>query len=239
MAYTERFDKRAFDETRPMEAKAGIIKRATGSGWFKIGNTEAIAVVHGPREMYPKFMQNPEKGVLRCHYSMMPFSSAGDRIRPGPSRRSKEISMVTAKALLPVLDLSSFANAVIDVFIELPQTDAGTRCAGICAASIALADAGIPMKDLVCSISAGKVEDQMILDLNYEEDSHENGVDIPMAMLHSTKEITLLQMDGEISRDELAHATEIVKKACDKIYEVQKAALKARFQTEGTDAKSE
>jgi exosome complex component RRP41 len=230
MAYTERFDGRAFDEVRPMEAKAGVIKRAAGSGWFKIGNTEAYAAVYGPREMYPKFMQNPEKGVLRCFYGMMPFSSAGDRVRPGPSRRSKEISLVMQKALLPVIDLSEFANAVVDVFVELPQTDAGTRCAGICAASIALADAGIPMKDLVCAISAGKVEDQMIVDLAYNEDSHENGVDIPIAMLHNSGQISLLQMDGEISVEELKKAFEMVKGACDKIYEVQKNALKQKFE---------
>ena len=230
MAYTERVDGRKPDELRPIEAKAGIIKRADGSGWFKIGKTEAYAAVYGPREMYPRFMQNPEKGVLRCHYTMMPFSSAGERVRPGPSRRSKEIALVTEKALLPVINLNDFPNAVVDVFIELPQTDAGTRCAGICAASIALADAGIPMTDLVCAVSAGRVEDMILLDLNYEEDSHENGVDTPMAMLHNTKQISLLQMDGEISLEQLKQATELAKKACDEIYEVQKAALKKKFE---------
>ncbi|MBW2971613.1 exosome complex exonuclease Rrp41 [Candidatus Woesearchaeota archaeon] len=229
MAYDKRTDGRDWTEIRPMEAKAGVIKRAHGSGWFKIGNTEAYAAVYGPREMFPRFMQNPEKGVLRVHYNMMPFSSAGERIRPGPSRRSKEISHVAQKALLPVVDLNEFSNAVVDVFIELPQTDAGTRCAGICAAAIALADAGVPMKDMVCAISAGKVEDKMLVDLNYEEDSHEHGVDIPMAMLHNTKQISLLQMDGEIKLDELKKAVELVKGACEKIFDIQKQALKDKF----------
>ena len=86
---------------------------------FKFGNTWAYAAVYGPRELFPRFMQNPDKGLLRCHYNMMPFSSFSDRVRPGGSRRSKEISMVTQKALLPVLDLSNYPNAVVDVFIEL------------------------------------------------------------------------------------------------------------------------
>jgi len=231
MAYDKRTDGRDWGEVRPMEAKAGIIKRAHGSGWFKIGNTEAFAAVYGPREMFPRFQQNPEKGVLRVHYNMMPFSSAGDRIRPGPSRRSKEISHVAQKALLPVMDLSEFANSVVDVFIELPQTDAGTRCAGICAASIALADAGIPMKDMVCAISAGKVEDKMLVDLNYDEDSHEIGVDIPIAMMHNSKQITLMQMDGVISKEHVKEAVGYVNKACDQIYDVMKAALKDKFKT--------
>ena len=229
----KRFDGRKEDETRPMEAKAGIIKRADGSALFKIGNTVAYASVFGPRNLYPKFLQNPREGIIRVNYSMMPFSSAGERVRPGPSRRSKEISMVLEKALLPVLNLEEFPNAVVDIFISLPQTDAGTRCAGLCAASIALADAGVPMKDMVAAISAGKVNEQIILDLNYEEDSDEHGCDIPIAFVQRTGEIALLQMDGEITKDELLKAIALARKGTDKIFEVQKNELKKRYQTFG------
>ena len=228
MGYSRK-DGRKLDEMRPMSAKAGVIKRAQGSALFKIGNTEALAAVYGPRDLYPRFMQDPEKGRLRCHYNMMPFSGSGDRVRPGTNRRSKEISFIMEKALRPVVDLSACPNAVVDVFIELPQTDAGTRCAAICAASMALADAGIPMKDLVSAVSAGRVEDAVVLDLDYDEDSHEDGVDIPLAMVHHTKEVSLLQMDGIISKEDFIKAIKLAKKACDEIYDVQKAALKAKF----------
>ena len=90
MAYTRK-DGRKLDEMRPVSAKAGVIPRAQGSAFFKIGNTEAYAAVYGPRELYPKFKQDPQKGLLRCHYNMMPFSGSGDRVRPGGGRRSKEI----------------------------------------------------------------------------------------------------------------------------------------------------
>ena len=235
MTYDKRFDGRGFEEVRPIEAKAGVIKRAVGSGWFKIGNTEAYAAVYGPRDVFPRFLKDPEKGFLRVNYNMMPFSSAGDRIRPGPSRRSKEISAVAERALRPVVDLSEFPNSVVDIFIELPQTDAGTRCAGICAAAIALADAGIPMKDMVCAMAVGRVEDKIVVDLNYEEDSHEDGVDIPIAMLHNSKEISLLQMDGIMPFDLLKKAIEKAKPVCDKIFEVQKQALKDKFRLNGNE----
>src|SRR3989338_3777848 len=140
MTFTSRPDGRQFDEMRPIEAKAGIIPRADGSAMFKIGNTVALAAVYGPRDLHPKFLQNPQTGILRCHYNMMPFSGHGERVRPGGGRRARELSMVIEKSLLPVLDLSEYPNAVVDVFIELPQTDAGTRCAGITAAAMALAD---------------------------------------------------------------------------------------------------
>jgi len=234
MTYKKRFDGRKFDELRPMEAKAGVISNANGSAYFKIGNTVAYAAVYGPREMFPRFLQNPKKGVLRCYYNMMPFSGSGERIRPGGSRRSQEISMVMVNSLEPVVDLSAFPNAVVDVFIELPQTDAGTRCAAISAASIALADAGIPMKDMVSSVAMGCVDGSVVADLNYNEEAYEDGPvsDIPIAMIHNTKEISLLQMDGEISKDKLMQAIEMANVATEKVYQLQIKALKEKFSQE-------
>ncbi len=231
MAYTKRKDNRKFDETRQIEAKVGVIKRADGSAYFRIGNTIAYAAVYGPRNLFPRFLQNPTRGILRCNYNMMPFSSRGERVRPGGSRRSKEISMVTEKALLPVLDLEEYPNSVVDVFIELIQTEAGSRCAGICAASMALADAGLKMKDLVAAVSVGRVDDKLLVDLDYSEESYDDGpvADIPVAMMPTSGKISLLQMDGPVSKEELMKLLEMAKKTCKHIYEIQKDALKKRY----------
>lgn len=231
MSYEQRIDNRGFEELRPIEAKAGVIKRADGSAMFKIGKTVAYAAVYGPRDLYPKFLQDPAKGVLRCNYNMMPFSGAGERVRPGQNRRAREISLVTEKALLPVVNLEEFPNAVVDVFIEFPSTDAGSRCAGICAASIALADAGIPMRDLVAAVSVGKVDDKLVVDLDYPEEAYTDGevADVPVAMIPSTGEISLLQMDGVITKEEIRKCLDLVKNACQKITEIQRAALKEKF----------
>lgn len=228
-AYNKRFDGRKFDELRSIELKVGVVPRANGSAMFKIGNTIAIAAAYGPKELYPAFLQDPTKGILRCEYNMTAFSGSGDRVRPGGNRRSKEISLVTEKALLPLLDLSDYSGAVVDVFIELIQTDAGTRCAGITAASLALADAGIPMKDLVTSVSVGKVEDKLLVDLTYEEDSYPHGVDMPIAMSTRTGQITLLQMDGKLTKEEAKELLEMATKACKEIKERQVSALKEKF----------
>src|SRR3989344_7617054 len=107
MKQVKRKDNRKNDELRKIEAKVGIIKRADGSAMFKIGDTIAIASVYGPRQLFPAFQQNSEKGILRCIYDLMSFS-VSERKKPGPSRRSTEISMVTENALLPVLDLTKF-----------------------------------------------------------------------------------------------------------------------------------
>ena len=227
--YSKRIDGRGFDELRKMEAKIGVVESADGSAMFKIGDTIAIAAVRGPRDLHPKFMQNPKRGTLRCNYNMMSFS-VDERIRPGPSRRSREISLVTENALMPAVNLSDFPNAVVDVFVEIVQADAGTRCAGICAASLALADAGIPMRDMVCAVSVGKVGDKILVDLNKHEEDYEEGCsDMPVAMLPGRDEISLLQLDGKMKKEEIAEALELAKKSCEKILEVQRNALMEKY----------
>jgi len=230
-AYTKRLDGRKPTQIRETEAKVGIISRADGSAMFRTGNTIALAAVYGPRALHPSHLRNPEKGILRCNYNMLAFSTSSDRVRPGPSRRSKEIALVTQKSLLPVLDLSEYPNTVIDVFVELIQTDAGTRCAGINAAALALADAGLPMKDLVSSISIGKVGDKLVVDLTKEEEDFEGGTttDIPVSFITRTGKITLLQLDGNVKKEELKKALELARESCEEIHKIQVKALKEKY----------
>lgn len=232
MGYNKRFSKRKFDEMREIEAKVGVVKRADGSAMFRIGSTIAIAAVYGPRELYPKFLQSPERGILRCNYDMASFS-VPERKRPGPNRRSTEISLVTEKALLPLLNLDEFPNSVIDVFIEIIQANAGTRCAGITAASMALAHAGIPMYDLVSAVSVGKVGEKILIDLDKEEEDYKEGsTDIPVAMAVRSKKVTLLQLDGNVNKKELQEALKLAEIGCNKIHKIQEKALKDAYKEE-------
>ncbi len=226
--YTKRADGRAFDELRPIKAAVGIVPSADGSAMFETGGTRAIAVVRGPRTLHPQHMQNPETGILRVNYGMMPFS-VWERIRPGPSRRSEEISKVSEWALASVVDLSGFPNTVVDVFIQIPQADAGTRVAGLNAAAMALAHAGIPMKEMISAISVGKIDKTLVVDVNKEEEDFHDGegsTDIPLAMTSRKKELALLQLDGKISVEELKQVIEMGKKACEQILEIQTKTLK-------------
>lgn len=227
-----RNDGRTPDQMRSMKAEVGVIPNADGSAMFQMGNTIAYAAVYGPRELYPRFLQNPKKGILRCQYNMMPFSGHGDRVRPGGSRRSKEISVVTADALSPVLDLSDYPNSVVDVFIELTQTDAGTRCAGITAAAMALADAGFKMKDLVASMSMGALDGEILADVNGQEDCVLGATDVPIALIPNMDKISLLQLDGPMSREMLKELLETGKKKCLEIYKVQQKALKKKYKVD-------
>ena len=226
--YTKRIDGRKFDEIREIEAKVGIIPSADGSAMFRTGKTIAIAAVRGPRVLHPQHMQNPQTGILRVNNGMMPFS-VSDRIRPGPSRRGQEVSKVIEWALSECVDLKEFKSTVVDLFIQIPQADAGTRVAGINAAAMALAHAGVPMKEMACAISVGKLDKTLVVDLSKEEEDYKEGegsTDIPVCILSRSKKISLLQLDGKISTEELKQAIEMARKACEEIHKIQIKTLK-------------
>lgn len=222
-----RIDGRTAEQSRPVKIEAGVLKNADGSAYVEIGKNKVLAAVYGPRECHPRHMQNPTKAIVQCKYNMEAYS-VDDRKRPGNDRRSIEISKITAEALENVILTGLYPRASIDVYIEILQANAGTRCAGLTAAAVALADAGIPMKDIVASIAAGKADGHVLLDLNKEEDNF-GEADVPMAIVPSTGEIVLLQMDGNMTRKEFDRAIELGVEGCKDIYKLQKDALKRRY----------
>jgi exosome complex component RRP41 len=231
-----RIDGRKVDELRPIKIEAGVLKSADGSAYVEIGKNKVLAAVYGPRECHPRHMQNPAKAIVQAKYNMIAFS-VGDRKRPGPDRRSVEISKIISEALEYVVFTESFPRTSVDVYIEVLQANAGTRCAGLTAASVALADAGIPMKDLVPSIAVGMVNDQVVLDLNKEEDNY-GQADVPIAMIPRTGEVLLLQMDGHLTVAEYNQAMDYAVPALEQIYQLQKDALRRRYASTETAEES-
>ena len=230
-----RLDGRRPDEMRPLKIEAGVLKRADGSAYVEWGLNKVMAAVYGPRECHPRHMQNPERALVQCHYNMASFS-VDDRKRPGPDRRSHEISKIISEALTHVVFTEYFPRTSIDVYIEVLQANAGTRCAGLTAASVALADAGVPMRDIVASCAAGKVADTVVLDLGKEEDNF-GQADIPVGYVPRTGEIVLLQMDGHLTQEEFDKGLHMAVEACKKISDLQRDALKRRYsaRTQDTD----
>ena len=158
---------------------------------------------------------------------MAPFSTT-ERKSPGPDRRSIELSKVIRVALEPAIFLEDFPKATIDIFIEVLQADGSTRVTGINAASLALACAGVPMKDLVSACSVGKINNTLVVDLCGKEDNFSEA-DINFAILPSRNEITLLQMDGLLTKDEILKLIRLAKEKCEKIYEIQKKVLREKY----------
>ena len=226
----KRLDGRKLDQFRPISIDVGLIEQAVGSATFSFGKTQAIAGVYGPREVHPRHMKKPDISILRCKYAMAPFSTK-ERIRPGYSRRSIEISKIITEALSQVMFFEDYPKTAIDVFIEVLQADASTRCAGLNAASMALADAGVPMKDLVACCSVGKIDGKVVLDIDGKEDNF-GEVDLPIATVNGSDNIVLLQMDGIISRKEFSEALKLGVESCRHLHEQMRKAIIDRYKTD-------
>jgi len=222
-----RTDGRKIDELRPIKIEAGIIKNADGSAYIEFGKNKIMVAVYGPKEVHPKHMALSDRGILRCRYHMSPYS-VDERKNPAPSRREIEISKIAKEALEPALILEDYPRTAIDVYIEILQSDGGSRCAGIAAASVALGDAGINMRDLVSACAAGKISDTIVLDINDAEDK-EGQADMPIAYLPNLKQVTLMQVDGVLSKEEYKKCLDTAIQGCMKVYELQKEALRKKY----------
>ncbi|MFB6145917.1 MAG: exosome complex exonuclease Rrp41 [Candidatus Nanohaloarchaea archaeon] len=225
----KRLDGREKDELRETNMEVGVLDEADGSAMVETGNTRVIASVFGPQELHPKHLQESDRAVIKMRYNMAPFS-VDDRMRPGPNRRAKEIGLVARRALEPAIELENFPKAGIDISMEVVESDGGTRVTGINAAALALADAGIPMKGLVSATAAGVVNDEVVLDVNGLEDKKGNA-DIPIAVINGGDEITLLQMDGDISQETLDQCLTVAKKGCKDLYQQQRKALLEKYES--------
>jgi exosome complex component RRP41 len=222
-----RLDGRKPDEMRQVKLEVGVVPNADGSAYIEQGKNRIVAGVYGPREVHPKHMALQDRTVLKCRYHMAPFS-VQERKSPAPSRREVELSKVIRDSLEPAIFMEYYPRTMIDVFIEVLQADGGTRCASITAAALALADAGIPMRDLVVACAAGKADDTIVLDLMDEEDKL-GKADVPVAIMPNLNAITLLQMDGKLTHEEFESAVNLAIEGCKKVYDVQKEALKAKY----------
>ncbi len=222
-----RLDGRKLDELRSVKLEVGVISNADGSAYVEHGKNKILVGVYGPREVHPKHLALSDRTVLKCRYHMAPFS-VQERKSPAPSRREIELSKVIRESLEPAIFMEYYPRTMIDVFIEVLQADGGTRCASITAAALALADSGIPMRDLVVACAAGKVEDKVVLDLMDTEDKL-GSADVPVALMPNLNAVTLLQMDGLLSTDEFESAVNMALKGCMQIYALQKEALRTKY----------
>ncbi|GFS38750.1 3'-5'-exoribonuclease family protein [Actinidia rufa] len=221
-----RLDGRRPMEMRQIRAEIGAVSRADGSAVFEMGNTKVIAAVYGPREVQNRSQQINDQALVRCEYSMANFST-GDRMRkPKGDSPARCPMFLEASTTIPTIlgregdfkainrDISGHSPDHGSMHIDAPNASfSGTRSACINAATLALADAGIPMRDLVTSCSAGYLNSTALLDLNYVEDSA-GGPDVTVGILPKSDKVTLLQMDAKLPMDTFENVMQLAIEGC-------------------------
>lgn len=232
----KRLDGRDINQLRPTKLKVGVLPQADGSAYIEMGNNKIIVAAYGPREMHPKHLSLPDRLRVRAEYRLATFS-VNERKSPAPKRREIELSKMIQEALEPSIFVEKFPRSSIDLYILVLDADGGTRAASITAASLALADAGIPLKGLVSAVAAGKVGDRIVLDLSDEEDKYGQG-DLPVAIINQNKEITLLQADGQFTVDEVKQGIEVAMDGCNQLYQMQREVLLQNYKEISEQLKS-
>jgi len=220
-----------------------FLKYPAGSVLIETGNTKVICAV-AIEETVPPFIKSTEQGWLTAEYSMMPGSSkprARREVNKGKvSGRTAEIQRLIGRSLRAVVDLKKIPGYTIKIDCDVMQADGGTRTASITGACVALHDAfnfmlkakmikEFPLKHLMAAISVGLVNDEFVLDLDYEKDSQAQ-VDLNVVMLENG-ELVEIQGTAEgktFSREQLNKMLDLAESGIQDLVESQKEALDIR-----------
>src|SRR5437899_3659672 len=199
-----RSDNRTRDQMRPVNMVSGFISTAEGSVLIEVGNTRVICTA-SVEEAVPAFQRGSGRGWVSAEYGMLPRSTLTrtprESSRGRVSGRTHEIQRLIGRSLRAVTDLEKLGERTVWIDCDVIQADGGTRTASITGAFVALGlaleklvEAGtltaVPLRDFVAAISVGVVDGEVLLDLNYEEDSRAD-VDMNLVMTAGYKVVEL------------------------------------------------
>jgi len=232
--------KRKWDQLRPVKITRGIMKNAEGSALIEIGDTKVLCTAT-VEESVPPFLRDSGTGWVTTEYAMLPRSTK-ERIRRDSVRgkiggRSHEIQRIIGRALRAVIDLDKLGERSITIDCDVLQADGGTRTASISGAFVALSDAALfltqeglikenPIMDFIAAVSVGIIGNKIVLDLDYEQDSHAE-VDMNIAMTGSG---LLVEVQGTaegkpFSKNRLSDLVKLAEKGIKELIQKQKEVL--------------
>lgn len=231
----ERPSKRKADELRPVTIEPNVNKHAEGSCLIKCGDTHVICTA-SVEDKVPVWMRNSGRGWVTAEYGMIPRATGvrTDReAKKGQSGRTEEIQRLIGRALRSVVDLKALGEMCIKIDCDVIQADGGTRTASITGGWVALHDAlmslverdilpRLPLTGQVAAISMGLVGDDLLLDLDYPEDSHAS-VDMNLVGTGDGR-IVEIQGTGEktaFDRDQLNQLLDMGQAAIAELVELQ------------------
>ncbi|KAF4522495.1 hypothetical protein B566_EDAN002580 [Ephemera danica] len=213
-----RVDGRRPNELRQIRCKLGVFSQPDGSAYLEQGNTKVLAAVYGPHEARgqnrSKVMH--DKAYINCQFSMATFSTSERKRRPRGDRKSQEMDMHLRQTFETAVRTELYPRSQIDIYIEVLQADGSNYSACVNAATLALIDAGIPMKDYVCGCTAtlapaqgGETPTPMV-DVSHLEENL-GGPGLTVATMPHLDEVVQLELSG--TRLHLAHVDGVAARA--------------------------
>jgi ribonuclease PH len=228
---------RRADALRPVEIELDYLEQPMGSVLYSQGKTKVLCTA-SLDEGVPRWLRDSGRGWLTAEYSLLP-ASTGERTQREASAgkqkgRTVEIQRLIGRAIRSVLDFEALGERTLWLDCDVLQADGGTRCASISgayvAAARALGKAGLSrvLPDSVAAVSLGIVDGELLLDLDYVEDSGAE-VDLNVVMTGSERlvEVQATAERAPFDRDALNELLDLAAKGIAEIREAQKAALDA------------
>jgi len=215
-----RLDGRKANELRRIQCRMGVYGQADGSAYLEQGNTKVLAAVYGPHEMRGSRLKPLfDKVVVNCQYSMAVFSTGERKRRPRGDRKSMEMSQHLKQTFEATIKTELYPRSQIDIFVEVLQADGGNYCACVNAATLALIDAGIPLKDYVSACTASLVADTPLVDVSSLE-ATTGGPELTVAAHPKSGQIVLLEMSHRFHLDHLSQVMDVALAGCRDIYTI-------------------
>jgi ribonuclease PH len=237
----KRSDGRGAKTLRPVKITRNYLKHAEGSVLIEIGDTKVICSA-SVEERVPMFLRKTGKGWVTAEYSMLPRSThtrtSRDSMAGRVGGRAIEIQRLIGRSLRSIIDFNAIGERTIWIDCDVIQADGGTRTASITGAYVALVDAfrklvkvgmieKIPVKDSVAAISVGKVKGEILLDLDYEEDSKAE-VDMNVIMTGSGRfvEIQGTAEGAVFTKKEMDGLIKVAQSGINELTRIQMRSLK-------------
>ncbi|KAJ0029611.1 hypothetical protein NQD34_004608 [Periophthalmus magnuspinnatus] len=217
-------------DVRPVFVRCGLVSQAKGSAYMEAGNTKVICCVYGPRETERKDETDMKCGRLTADMRFAPFScpERGSWIQ---GSQDKDFSLMVLESLQPAVCLHKYPRSQIEVNVMVLENSGSVLGHAVTCASLALADAGIEMYDLVLGCSMRQDGNSFVVDPTYLEENHggsagqDNQGGLTVAFLPSLNQISGLQSDGEMTEQTLTAGVRTCIEGCYKLYPVIQQAL--------------
>lgn len=217
---------RAAGDCRPLFVRCGLVSQAKGSAYLEAGSTKILCSVYGPREVERKDDTNMRSGRLVCDVRLAPFScpKRGAWVQGSEER---DLTAALAESLQPGVCLGRYPRAQVEVNVVVLENDGSVLAHAVTCASMALADAGIEMFDVVLGCALWQDGDARMLDpdLSEEQGHGENQGRVTVALLPNLNQVSGLHADGEMRADTLTAAVRTCMEGCLKIFPVVQQAI--------------
>uniref|UniRef100_A0A0K8R805 Exosome complex component RRP41 n=1 Tax=Ixodes ricinus TaxID=34613 RepID=A0A0K8R805_IXORI len=221
-----RLDGRKPTEQRKIDCRLGVFSQADGSAYIEQGNAKVLAAVYGPHE--PRGNRSRalhDRVLVNCQFSMATFSTFERKRRPRGDKKSQEMTLHIQQTFEATILTQLYPRSQIDIFVEVLQSDGGTLSVCVNAATLALIDAGIALKDYVCACSVGFIDGVPLVDISSIEESN-RGPELTVAVLPKSQQIVLLEMSSRVHVDNLEKMLDAAMKGCTDVHAIFDSRVK-------------